>query len=100
MRTLSLMMILLLLTGCINITNRITSEDRTVQPLTIGRDCVLFFLGLAYGLNTVEQAMANADPPAKKIRSISIDTRMGPVFGQQCLTVVGEPDPQSGTTSR
>lgn len=100
MRKLSLMMILLFLTGCINITNRITREDSTVKPLTIGRDCFLFFPGLAYGLNTVEQAMANADPPAKKIRSISIDTRMGPVFGQQCLTVVGEPDPQSGTTSR
>ncbi len=100
MRILTFVMISVVFTGCINITNRITAEDRTVQPLTIGRDCVLFFLGLAYGLNTVEQAMANADPPAKKIRSISIDTRMGPVFGQQCLTVVGEPDPQSVTTSQ
>lgn len=99
-RILSLMMILLLLTGCINITNRITPEDRTVQPLTIGRDCFLFLPGLAYGLNTVEQAMANADPPAKKIRSISIDTRVGLVFGQQCLTVVGEPDPASMKTAQ
>jgi hypothetical protein len=55
---------------------------------------------LAYGLNTVEQAMANADPPAKKIRSISIDTNVWLVFGQQCLIVVEEPDLASAETSQ
>ncbi|MGE0277541.1 MAG: hypothetical protein AB7R40_19265 [Nitrospiraceae bacterium] len=99
MRIVSFMM-MLLLTGCISITDRITPEDRTVKPLTIGRDCFLFLPGLAYGVNTVEKAMANADPPAKKIRSVSIDTSVWLAFGQRCLTVVGEPDPQSVTTSQ
>ncbi len=93
MRILVFVMISMVFTGCINITSRITPEDRTVKPLTMGRDCFLFLPGLAYGLNTVEQAMANADPPAKKIRSVSIDTIVWLAFGQQCLTVVGEPDP-------
>lgn len=66
MRTVSFMMMLLLLTGCISITDRITPEDRTVKPLTIGRDCFLFLPGLAYGVNTVEKAMANADPLPRK----------------------------------
>ena len=100
MRTFGIMVIPLLLTGCINITNRITPEDRTVKPLTIGRDCSYFLLGFASGLNTVEQAMANADPPAKKIRSISIDTAGLLFFGHQCLTVVGESDPDSAKTAQ
>ncbi len=100
MRIVTFLMISVVFAGCINITSRITPEDRTVKPLTIGRDCFLFLPGLAYGLNTVEQAMANADPPAKKIRSVSIDTRLGLVFGQQCLTVVGEPDPATMKTAQ
>ncbi len=99
MRTLILLLLPLLLTGCFYVTNRITPDDPDVQPLTIGRDCILFLPGMGYGLNTVERAMANADPPVKKIRSISIDTRVGLVFGQQCLTVVGEPDSRGLATS-
>ncbi len=83
----------LLLSGCINISSRITPENETVKPLTEGSDCSYIIFGFGFGMNTVEQAMANASPPIHKLRSVSLETFQFLFFGYQCVSTVGESAP-------
>ncbi|MCS6297195.1 MAG: hypothetical protein H8K09_13245 [Nitrospira sp.] len=95
MHTLSglVLLIAMLVSGCVNITNKLTPENPTVKPMTEGSTCSFMVMGFGFGTNTVEQAMANASPPIQKIRSISLDWFYLLLFGTQCITVDGEPAP-------
>lgn len=92
------LVICLLLSGCINISNQISPDDPTVKPLTEGSDCSYILFGLGYGTNTVETAMRNAQPPVTRIRSITLDHFALLMFGSQCVTVVGESRPSTSLT--
>ena len=91
--TLTVCLAVLLLVGCVSITNRITPEDLSVKPIAEGKTCMDTLFELGYGNNTVEQAMANATPPIQKIRSISGTMFHFIVFESHCLKVVGESAP-------
>ena len=83
----------LLLTGCVDLSYRITPENLLVTSMTEGRDCTYVVFGFGTGTNTVEQAMANATPPIQKIRSIRSTIFHFLVFESHCLKVVGESAP-------
>ena len=85
----------LLLSGCINLSARLTPEDLSVKPMAEGKTCIYTLFNFGYGTNTVEQAMANATPPIQNIRSISVTMFHFLVFESHCLKVVGESAPAS-----
>ena len=91
--TLTVCLAVLLLTGCVSITNRVTPEDLSVKPMVEGKTCVYTLFELGYGTNTVEQAMANATPPIQKIRSVSHSLFFLLFVNKSCLIVVGEGAP-------
>ncbi len=85
----------LLLTGCVNITQHITPENPTVKPISDGSDCSYIIFGFGYGTNTIEAAMANANPPIKTLRVARVNIWYFfplPVEGL-CIEAVGEPAP-------
>ena len=94
--TLTVCLAVLLLVGCVSITNRITPEDLSVKPMAEGKDCAYAAFGFGYGTTTVEQAMANATPPIQNIRSVGITEFYLLGVYRGCLIVVGEGAP--GTT--
>ena len=91
--TLTVCLAVLLLTGCVSITNRVTPEDLSVKPMAEGKTCMYTLFELGYGTNTVEQAMANATPPIHKIRSVSTATTSMVMDATGLLIVVGEGSP-------
>ena len=86
----------LLLTGCVDLSFRITPENLSVKPMAEGKDCAYAAFGFGYGTTTVEQAMANATPPIQNIRSVGINEFYLLGVYRGCLIVVGEG--ASGTT--
>lgn len=91
-----LSLVLLLLGGCINITTHLTPENASVKPLAEGSQCTYIILGLfGAGTNTIEGAMASADPPIQKVRVARLNVwHYFPLpFAATCLEVVGEPAP-------
>ena len=94
--TLTVCLAVLLLTGCVSITNRVTPEDLSVKPMAEGKTCMYTLFELGYGTNTVEQAMANATPPIQNIRSVGVNEFYLLGVVRECLIVVGEGAP--GTT--
>ena len=85
----------LLLSGCINVSNRLTPEDLSVKPMAVGKDCAYTLLAFGYGTTTVEQAMANATPPIQNIRSVGINEFYLLGVYRGCLIVVGEGAPSA-----
>ena len=83
----------LLLSGCINLSIRLTPEDLSVKPMAVGKDCAYTLLAFGYGTTTVEQAMANATPPIQNIRSVGVNEFYLLGVGRHCLIVVGEGAP-------
>ena len=83
----------LLLTGCVDLSFRITPENLSVKPMAEGKTCIYTLFNFGYGTNTAEQAMANATPPIQNIRSISLTVFHFLVFESHCLKVVGESAP-------
>ena len=98
--TLTVCLAVLLLTGCVSITNRVTPEDLSVKPMAEGKTCMYTLFELGYGTNTVEQAMANATPPIQKIRSVSTSLFFLLFVNKSCLIVVGEGAPASAPYRR
>ncbi|ULA59416.1 MAG: conserved exported protein of unknown function [Nitrospira sp.] len=85
----------LLLSGCINLSFRLTPEDLSVKPMVEGKDCAYAAFGFGYGTTTVEQAMANATPPIQNIRSVGINEFYLLGVYRGCLIVVGEGAPSA-----
>lgn len=83
----------LLLTGCVDLSFRITPENLSVKPMAEGKTCIYTLFNFGYGTNTVEQAMANATPPIHKIRSVSTSLFFLLFVNKSCLIVVGEGAP-------
>lgn len=91
-----LLSLMLLLAGCMDVTNHLTLENASVKPISEGQDCTYNILGLvAVGTNRVETAMSNANPPIQTIRTIKTNAwHVFPLpFAMYCLEVVGEPAP-------
>ena len=86
----------LLLTGCVDLSFRITPENLSVKPMAEGKTCIYTLFNFGYGTNTVEQAMANATPPIQNIRSVGVNEFYLLGVVRECLIVVGEGAP--GTT--
>jgi hypothetical protein len=100
-----LIIVVLLLTGCINISTQTQPSNPAVKPLLQGSDCVPIFFGLGAGDATIEKALLNGrapktdvydkkTPAAVPIRSVHrVQTNDMAIlfFGERCVEVQGEP---------
>ena len=97
-----LMFALILMTsGCINISARLQPEDTSVKALKMGSDCVHIILGLGFGTADIEHAKrqrAGLEPgpdlfetPITKVRRVELTDRgfLG-LFAERCVEVTGE----------
>ena len=100
-------LILLCLTGCVNMTQRPHVDDLTARDSHYGEDCIPMLLGVGIGTATVEHAMASAYvrksldyyqvyqrrfEPIDHIRPVEISDYQFLGFGARCIEVTGEPD--------
>lgn len=105
-------LIMLLTTGCINISTRFQPDDLTVKDELEGSDCVPIIFSIGIGTADIEQAKldakkvrepwhphATAKQPAPtvplqnitKVRRIEVTDIAFLFFGAKCVDVVGEP---------
>jgi hypothetical protein len=103
-RLLSVLSVILLLslTGCINIAASLQPEDASVPAIRAASECVPILFGLSYGQATVEGALAQhvrpiasrttTDPaqPISKVRRVQLHDYQILMFGARCVEVVGE----------
>jgi hypothetical protein len=93
MRNILGVLVLFLLTGCINITTKLAPDNPAVKAMREGSACSWIVFGFGYGTNTVEGAMANAEPfRITKIRSVALGDYGILGIGQRCIEVSGEGD--------
>lgn len=96
-----LTVLLLILSGCINISTRLQPEDVSVKALKTGSDCVPIILGFGFGTATVERAKAQleapdfgdpppSDGPITKVRRVESTDFQVLFFGNRCVEVTGE----------
>ena len=96
--------VMLLLTGCINISTRFQPDDLSVKEELQGSDCVPIIFNLGYGTADIEKAKLDGkkvDRPATenkftrypitKVRRVEINDLAFLFFGAKCVDVVGEP---------
>jgi len=94
---------IVLLPGCMNITARTQPEDTSIQEIREASDCVPIILGFAYGSATLEGALAedvwttagrhDYNIPKQKIakvRRVQLHDYQFLFFGARCVEVVGE----------
>ena len=89
----------LLATGCVHVTTRVTPEPTAVEEKLEGRDCVYVVFGIGGGTATVERAKANGYPlygttaaigPITKVAHVALEEIVvGPVV-TKCVVVTGE----------
>jgi hypothetical protein len=91
----------LLLSGCIDISTRLQPEDKSVQALKTGSDCVNIIFGFGFGTADIEHAKAQlggpnfSDPvpvgdPITKVQRVELVDRMFLNFGESCIEVTGD----------
>lgn len=102
------MFLVLLLTGCINISTRFQPEDLSVKEELEGSDCVPYIFGIGFGTADLELAKRDAKKivraiPKKgpqtivapqhitKVRRVEITDLVFFIGGAKCIDVVGEP---------
>ena len=93
-------MLALLCNGCMNISASLQPENAGVQGLRESSDCMPIIFGFAYGVATVEGAMAEKAPLIKnynephaiitRVKSISLHDYTFLFFGARCIEIVGE----------
>jgi hypothetical protein len=100
-----LIIILVLLTsGCTNLSVRLQPEDLSVKEVLEGKDCLGIGFGFGFGTSTIERAIAHGYPLGSdevgysrkpgtritKVRRVEFMDSMFLSFGEQCVVVVGE----------
>ena len=102
-----LMVLILLTSGCINITTRLEPEDTSINEVLQGSDCVSMILGFGFGTATIDRARADArqfgEPTVglghqqghssqtiTRVRRVQATDRQYMLFGSKCVEVVGE----------
>jgi len=90
----------LLLPGCLNISASLQPEDVSVKETRIGGDCVPIIFGLAYGHASLEAALRDPVPllddlkspkqTVTKVRRVQLHDYQFVGFGARCVEVVGE----------
>lgn len=100
--TATIILLMLVASGCINIKTRTQPEDSSVKALFEGRDCVSIMFGFGFGTATIERARIAGVPigqllgydvqgvPISKIRRVEIEDAMALMFGDRCVVVTGE----------
>ena len=108
MRSASLCLVMLLLSGCINIRTEVQPTNPEVQGVLLGEDCTPIVLGLGLGTNTVENALKDGRPygdvgdfrgriklnqrtTITRIRTIQLTEFYILLIGSRCVQVIGEP---------
>ena len=106
MRMIVLAILILLFTGCINISTRSQPDDLTVKAELEGSDCVPIIFSLGAGTADIEKAKMDGKRieapshgprkaferiPITKVRRVEINDLMFLFFGAKCVDVVGEP---------
>lgn len=105
-KLLSLIMVVILFGGCMNISAGLQPENRDVMEVREASDCVPIILGLASGTATLEGALSEEvrtiaslnsqgkikSTPQKisKIRHVRLHDFSFLMFGARCVEVVGE----------
>ena len=101
MRLSILTVLLLFLSGCINIGAQLQPEDTSVKVLKAGSDCVPIIFGFGFGTATIERAKVQLEgssfgdtmpvgAPITKVRRVELVDRMFLNFGERCIEVTGE----------
>lgn len=108
MRIMIGLLLTVLLSGCINITNELQPSNPDVKAVLIGDDCTPVVLGMGLGTNTIEGAKKdgrllgdagdfrsriklNDRTPINRIRTIQMTDFYVLLFGSSCIQVIGEP---------
>ena len=101
-------LLMLNLSGCINITNELQPSHPDVKAVLIGEDCTPIVLGMGFGTNTIEEAKKdgrlmgdagefrphiklNDRTAIRRIRSIQTTNFYILLIGSSCIQVIGEP---------
>jgi hypothetical protein len=104
----SILTCLLLLSGCINVTNELQPSNPDVKGVLMGEDCTPIVLGMGLVTNTIENAKRDGrlveDPgefrkriklndrtAIRRIRTIQMTHFYILLVGSSCIQVVGEP---------
>jgi hypothetical protein len=99
---------MLILSGCINITNELQPSNPDVKGVLIGQDCTPIVLGMGLGTNTIEDAKKDGrvlgDPgefrsriklndrtAISRIRTVQMTDFYVLLLGSSCIQVIGEP---------
>jgi hypothetical protein len=102
------LLLTVLLSACINITNELQPSNPDVKAVLIGDDCTPVVLGMGLGTNTIEGAKKdgrllgdagdfrsriklNDRTPINRIRTIQMTDFYVLLFGSSCIQVIGEP---------
>lgn len=88
-----LMILLLLLSGCMNVTAHTMPVNPDVKPVIEGSDCVPMIMGFSYGTATVEQAMRDANVPIVRLHSVALHDYgffLPVLWAMHCVEVTGE----------
>lgn len=109
MNKIFLLIPLLTLAGCINLSTELQPPNSAVKPMLEGTHCLGIFLGMGGGTNTFTEAMLRTGPigqsknvnrglgtmpasaPIVKIHSAELNDVAFMGFGERCLRVTGEP---------
>lgn len=96
----SIVVIAVLLTGCINISTRFQPDDLTVKEELQGSDCVPIIFSMGFGTADLESAKRNGRKlnddyndvryPITRIRRVELSEMMFLFFGEKCVDVIGE----------
>jgi hypothetical protein len=108
MRTALTSLLMLILSGCINITTELQPSNPDVKGVLMGEDCTPIVLGMGLGTNTIENALKDGRPeedvgefrpriklnsrtPITRIRMIQLSEFYVLLVGSRCIQVLGEP---------
>ena len=108
MKFLLVCLFMLILPGCINITNELQPGHPDVKAVLIGEDCTPIVFGMGLGTNTIEEAQKdgrlmgdagefrariklNDRTAIHRIRSIQTTNFYILLIGSSCIQVIGEP---------
>lgn len=98
MKTITLLMIIILLTGCYGLKARFQPDDVAVAEMAEGEDCARMVLGIGFGTADLEEAKRQATLVSDnskrraitKVRRVELIDFYLLLVGGKCVRVVGE----------
>ncbi len=83
-------LLLLALSGCIDIGTQLQPVNEDVKPIITGSACRPILLGLGFGRNLWAEAMKGDRSVIHRIRSVELRQTLVLGFGAHCLEIIGE----------